>query len=132
MSPSRLVREVLAAGAKGYLLKSDASAGIVAAVSALAMHRTHFNWKVSETILEGFLRAASGGRDNDQSEPLTAREREVIQLLAEGQSNKHIARTLDISVKTVETHRASAMRKIGAHSVVDVVRYAVRNNISGI
>jgi len=126
-----LVREVLAAGAKGYLLKSDAARSIVAAVEALAARRPYFNWKVSEAILEGFLRAAAApdGR-GDGAEPLTPREREIAQLLAEGRSNKEVAGRLGISVKTVETHRSALMRKIGARTVVDIVRYAVRNRLT--
>jgi DNA-binding NarL/FixJ family response regulator len=130
----RLVREVLAAGAKGYLLKSDAARSIAAAVEALAAHRPYFNWKVSETLLDGFLRAAAaaGPDQAETAEPLTPREREVAQLLAEGRSNKEVAARLDVSVKTVETHRAALMRKIGARSVVDIVRYAVRNGLTPI
>lgn len=130
----RLVREVLAAGAKGYLLKSDAARSVVAAVEALAAHRPYFNWKVSETLLDGFLRATAAAETDEAvaTEPLTPREREVAQLLAEGQSNKGVAIRLGVSVKTVETHRASLMRKIGARSVVDVVRYAVRNGLTPI
>src|SRR3712207_5299709 len=109
----RLVREVLGAGAKGYLLKSDAARSIAAAVEALATHRPYFNWKVSETLLDGFLRAAAAAGP-DETEPLTPREREVAQLLAEGRSNKEVVARLDVSVKTVETHRAALMRKIGA------------------
>ena len=127
----QLVREVLAAGAKGYLLKSDAARSIVAAVEALAARRPYFNWKVSETILGGFLRAtAASDAQGDGAEPLTPREREIAQLLAEGRSNKEVASRLDISVKTVETHRSALMRKIGARTVVDIVRYAVRNRLT--
>jgi DNA-binding NarL/FixJ family response regulator len=129
----QLVREVLAAGAKGYLLKSDAARLIVAAVEALAAHKPFFNWKVSETILDGFLRATTAEPDQAGAvEPLTPREREIAQLLAEGRSNKEVATRLDISVKTVETHRSALMRKIGARSVVDIVRYAVRNKLTSI
>jgi DNA-binding NarL/FixJ family response regulator len=127
----QLVREVLAAGAKGYLLKSDAARSIVAAVDALAARRPYFNWKGSETILEGFLRAAAApDGQGDGAEPLTPREREIAQMLAEGRSNKEVAGRLDISVKTVETHRSALMRKIGARTVVDIVRYAVRNRLT--
>lgn len=126
----QMVREVLAAGAKGYLLKSDAARSIVAAVDALASRRPYFNWKVSETILEGFLRAAASDGQAEAIEPLTPREREIAQMLAEGRSNKEVANRLDISVKTVETHRSALMRKIGARTVVDIVRYAVRNNLT--
>jgi DNA-binding NarL/FixJ family response regulator len=126
----QLVREVLAAGARGYLLKTDASRHIVAAVDALAHHKPFFTSNVSETMLESFLRQTKAPVETIASGPITAREREIIQLLAEGHSNKRIAGTLDISVKTVETHRAAIMRKIGASSVVDIVRYAVRNKIT--
>ncbi len=129
----RLIREVLAAGAKGYLLKSDAARSVVAAVEALAAHRPYFNWKVSETILDGFLRAASAPPiESTTGEPLTPREREIVQLLAEGLSNKEVATRLAISIKTVETHRSTVMRKLDAHSVVDLVRYALRNNLTSI
>jgi DNA-binding NarL/FixJ family response regulator len=125
----QLIRDVLAAGARGYLLKSDAARFIVSAVEALAQHKPYFNWKVSETMLDAFLRstAESAGA---MSDTLTGREREIVQLLAEGKSNKQISSSLDISVKTVETHRATIMKKLNAHSVVDIVRYAVRNNLA--
>jgi DNA-binding NarL/FixJ family response regulator len=126
----QLIREVLAAGARGYLLKSDASRHIVGAVEALAQHKPFFNWRVSETILDGFLRSGSATGDHAASDPLTGREREIVQLLAEGKSNKQISARLEISVKTVETHRATIMRKLDAHSVVDIVRYAVRNKLT--
>ncbi|MBS7811850.1 response regulator [Roseococcus pinisoli] len=129
----QLIREVLAAGAKGYLLKSDAGRSVIAAIEALAAHQPYFNWKVSETILDGFLRAAApdDGTKKDQ-EPLTTREREIVQLLAEGLSNKEVAKRLELSVKTVETHRSSAMRKLDVHSVVGLVHYAVRNKLTPI
>jgi DNA-binding NarL/FixJ family response regulator len=128
----QLVRETLAAGARGYVLKSDASRNIVEAVRSLASHRPYFNMRVSETILAGYLQSVSKETQSSQKnagDPLTSREREVLQLLAEGRSNKEIARRLTIGIKTVEAHRASIMRKIGAHSLVELVRYAVRNQI---
>jgi DNA-binding NarL/FixJ family response regulator len=126
----QLIRNVLAAGAKGYLLKTDASRYIVAAIDALAHHKPFFTSNVSEAMLESFLQHGKTPETIPSSGPITAREREIIQLLAEGKSNKKISAMLGISVKTVETHRASIMRKIGASSVVDVVRYAVRNKIA--
>ncbi len=126
----QLIREVLAAGARGYLLKSDAAALIVSAIETLARHKPFFNSKVSETILDAFLRRSDA--DSPPSDPLTAREREIVQLLAEGKNNKQIAGLLGITPKTVETHRATVMRKIDAHSVVDIVRYAVRNKLTGV
>jgi DNA-binding NarL/FixJ family response regulator len=127
----QLVREVLAAGAKGYVLKSDAARLIVSAVEALAQGKPYFNLNVSAALLDAFLR----GIENDKhgmTDPLTGREREIAQLLAEGKSNKQIATLLGISLKTVESHRAAIMRKLNAHSVVDIVRYAVRNNLTSL
>lgn len=126
----QLIREVLATGARGYLLKSDAPRHIVDAVEALAQHKPFFNWKVSETMLDGFLRGEARLCERSISDPLTGREREIVQLLAEGRSNKQISLYLDISVKTVETHRATIMKKLHAHSIVDIVRYAVRNKLT--
>ncbi|MBL6459154.1 response regulator transcription factor [Belnapia sp. T6] len=125
-----LVAEVFAAGARGYLVKSDAPHHIIAAIEALAAHQPFFSARVTARLLEAFLRdrAASAGEDTAHS-ALTAREREVAQLLAEGRRSKDIARRLGVSVKTVETHRAAVMRKVGAGSIADVVRYAVRNHI---
>lgn len=124
----QLIREVLAAGARGYLLKSDGLRHIVAAVEALAQHRPYLTWKASETVLEGFLTSWSS-REDAFADPLTGREREIVQLLAEGNSSKKISALLGISVKTVDTHRVTLMRKLGAHSIVDIVRYAIRNNL---
>jgi DNA-binding NarL/FixJ family response regulator len=127
------VREVLRAGARGYLLKSDAGRDLVAAVEALQNQRTFFTTRVSQMVLDGFLdREKSGGivkTDDSTTEVLTSREREVIQLLAEGKTSKEVAVALNLSVKTAETHRTNLMRKLGLHSVADLTRYAVRNGI---
>ena len=123
----QLVRDILAAGARGYLMKSDAARYVVLAVDSLSRHKPFFTSKVSETMLESFLRA-----DTTASHPpagsLTPREREILQLLAEGNSNKKVAGLLEISVKTVETHRSTIMRKIGVNSISELIRYAIRNN----
>jgi len=129
-----VVREVLRAGARGFLLKSDAGKDLVAAVEALQLQRTFFTTRVSQMVLDGFLnrekRAIGAERDEDSStDALTSREREVIQLLAEGRTSKEVAVTLNLSVKTAETHRTNLMRKLGLHSVADLTRYAVRNGI---
>jgi DNA-binding NarL/FixJ family response regulator len=123
----QLVRTALAAGARGYLLKSDAVRNAVLAVEALAAHKPFFTSKVSEMLLEGYLCARTG--QGDASDSLSPREREVVQLLAEGKSSKRIASCLDISVKTAESHRSSIMRKLGINSIAQVVRYAVRNDL---
>jgi DNA-binding NarL/FixJ family response regulator len=119
-----LVRDVLEAGARGFLLKSDARRLLVAAVENLAAHKPFFTGKVSEALLETYL---STGKATEIV--LTSRERSVIQLIAEGHSNKKIADTLSISLKTVETHRASAMRKLNLDTTAALIRYAVRHKI---
>jgi DNA-binding NarL/FixJ family response regulator len=123
-----LIREVLSAGARGYLLKSDADRLIVAAVEALAAGKPFLNPSASVHVLDEYLRGT--GTKLAEQEPLTLREREVAQAICEGLANKEIAHRLGISFKTVESHRASLMRKIHAHSVLDIVRFAERNNIT--
>ena len=128
-----VIREVLRAGARGFLLKSDAGRDLVAAVDALQSQKTFFTPRVSQMVLDGFLNREKHpdvAYDADLSgDVLTAREREVIQLLAEGRTSKEVAVTLKLSVKTAETHRTNLMRKLGLHSVADLTRYAVRNGI---
>jgi len=129
-----VVREVLRAGARGFVLKSDAGRDLVAAVEALQLQRTFFTTRVSQMVLNGFLDrenrdTPSEWREDTATGQLTSREREVIQLLAEGRTSKEVAVTLNLSVKTAETHRTNLMRKLGLHSVADLTRYAVRNGI---
>jgi len=125
----QIVREVLAAGARGFLLKSDAGRDLVAAVEALQRRRTFFTSKVAEMMLEGYLRPHSDSDDPTGQRVLTPREREVIQLVAEGKTTKEVANVLSLSVKTAETHRTNLMRKLDLHSVADLTLYAVRNGI---
>jgi DNA-binding NarL/FixJ family response regulator len=125
-----LIREVLASGARGYVLKSDAARDLVAGVTALAQNRPFFTSSVSEIVLDGFLRTGQARRtSNDEGGRLSAREREIVQLLAEGNTNKEVASRLNISVKTVETHRSHIMQKLSLNSVSDLVRYAIRNKM---
>ena len=125
-----LVREVFRAGADGYVLKSDAGTHLIAAIDAVLAGRHFCSSKLSEWIFQGFVDAASGkAMDSPSEDALTPRERETVQLLAEGQSNKEVATVLGISVKTAETHRARVMRKLGIGSVAELVRYAIRNGI---
>ena len=98
-------------------------------MESLARHKPFFSGRVSEVILEGFLKAGSTGRPSLVSDRLTSREREIIQLLGEGNSNKEIARRLTLSIKTVETHRAAVMRKLELKSLADIIRWAIRNNV---
>lgn len=127
----QLVREVLNAGAQGYVLKSDAGRALVTAVEALLDGRPFFTSKVARIVLDGFLRSTEGVPANDPGQALSPREREIVQLLAEGKSNKEVARALGITVKTAETHRSNIMRKMEFASLSDLIRYAIRNNIVG-
>lgn len=126
-----LLRDALLAGARGYLLKTDASLHLVAAIEAVAGHKPFFSPEVSAKMLDLVLAHESPGKMSGSGGPcpLTPREREIVQLLAAGKTNREIASDLFISVKTVETHRATVMRKLGARSVVDLVHYAMRNQL---
>jgi DNA-binding NarL/FixJ family response regulator len=125
-----LVREILNAGAHGYVLKSDAGRELISAIQALRNHEPFFTSRVAQIA----LRAYRNKKPTSDAPPspggvLTSREREVLQLLAEGKSNKETASALGISVMTVETHRSNIMHKLGAHSVAELVHYAVRHKI---
>ena len=124
-----LIREVLSAGARGYVLKSDAGRHLISAVEALAHRKPFFTARVSEALLDAFLKSGAKPDDDSVFRTLTDREREIVQMLAEGQSNKEIANRLSISVKTVETHRATVMRKLNINSIVELVHYAIRNQL---
>ena len=127
----QIAREALSAGARGYVLKSDAGRDLVNAVESLRVHKPYFTPRVSQMVLDGYLKnaLADGHGGREPREVLTPREREIVQLLAEGKSNKEVASNLGISAKTTETHRANIMRKLNLHSVSDLVRYAVRNKM---
>ncbi len=126
----QLVRNMLAAGARGYVLKKDAGNILVKAVEQLLQHKPFFTSKVTELVLSGYLDPAVPATKEDASgSPLTPREREVVQLLAEGKSNKEIADVLGISVHTAETHRTNIMRKLRLRSMSELVRYAIREHI---
>jgi DNA-binding NarL/FixJ family response regulator len=127
-----LIQQVLQAGARGYLLKSDAGRDLVSAIDALRRNKTFFTPKVSQMVLEGYLDKSPKEKEPEgeaESLRLTSRQREIVQLLAEGKSSKEVAAVLGLSVKTAETHRANIMRKLDCHSVTELVRYAIRNHI---
>jgi len=126
----QLVHDLIEAGAKGYIMKSDADRDLVAAVEALSVRRTFFTPKAGEMVLNGFKKKDINPEgEHEFRNRLTIREREIVQLLAEGKSSKEVAVALGISVKTAETHRANIMRKLELHSVSELVRYAVKNQI---
>lgn len=126
-----VIREALDAGARGFVLKSDAVRDLVSAIDALQRGQMFFTPRVNELVLAGFLEKGTvSPRGAPPKFPsLTPREREVIQLLAEGKSSKEVASVLNLSTKTAETHRSNIMRKLGFHSIRDLVLYAVKNNI---
>jgi DNA-binding NarL/FixJ family response regulator len=126
----QLIREILEAGVRGYLMKSDPDRDLINALEKLANHRPFFTSKASEVMLSRFNPSEFRASTREVGrERLTVREREIVQLLSEGRSSKEVASFLGISVKTAETHRANIMRKLEIHSVSELVRYAVRNQI---
>jgi DNA-binding NarL/FixJ family response regulator len=120
-----LVQQVIEAGARGYILKDEADRVLLDAVQSLSQHKPFFSTRVSE--------AANAADSSDSAKSfrsrLTPREREILQLLAEGKSNKEVATLLNISVNTAEAHRANIMLKLDFHSLAELIMYAIRNNI---
>jgi two-component system response regulator NreC len=119
----------LSAGAKGYLLKDSAEEDLVQAVRIVAQGRPFFSPKITQTLLEDYVRQLRQRGLQDSYDLLTEREKEVLQLLAEGKSNKEVATILDLSVYTVETHRTNLMQKLNLHNTAEIVLYAVRKKI---
>lgn len=125
-----LIREILRMGIRGYMVKTDSDRDLVTAIETLAKHKPYFTTCATELILTHTQRPnANVSSPMDLGDRLTTREREIVQLVSEGKSTKEVASLLGISVKTAETHRANIMRKLQVHSVTDLVRYAVRNEI---
>jgi two-component system, NarL family, response regulator NreC len=126
-----LVHQVFEAGARSYILKTDGKEQLEAALRSLAEHKPYFTTRVGEILFSKLLGKKKSAENEDSSVPgrLTDRERETVQLLAEGKSNKDVANILGISVKTVETHRATIMKKLKLKAFSELVRYAIRNHI---
>jgi DNA-binding NarL/FixJ family response regulator len=122
-----LIADALASGAHGYVLKTDPSRQLLAAIEALSHHQPFLTPSVSDAVVHARRRKSGGARERPLL--LTTREREVVRLLAQGHPNRRVAATLGISVKTVESHRANVMRKLELGSIVDLVHYAVRNGL---
>jgi DNA-binding NarL/FixJ family response regulator len=121
------VRQSLQAGATGYLLKDADEQDLQRAVMALSVGGSYFSPSVSRLVLEGYLN--QGRHPADELEVLSDREREVLQLVAEGKSNKQVAHALDVAVSTVESHRKHIMEKLNLHNTAEMVRFAVRKGI---
>jgi DNA-binding NarL/FixJ family response regulator len=125
-----LIREAFQAGVKSFIFKSEAHTYLVEAIESLSRHKPFFTSKVSEILFADILtRSEKTPGANHPGQRLSAREREIVQLLAEGKTNKEVGDVLGISVRTAETHRASVLRKLSLDSVAALVRYAVRNKI---
>jgi DNA-binding NarL/FixJ family response regulator len=129
VNSEQVVQDCLAAGVRGWIFKSDAIDDLTPAVEELQRNKPAFSKLVSDLVMEGYLRGHNGGPVVPKVARLTSREREVLQLLGEGKTNKEISTTLDVSVKTTETHRSNMMTKLKLHSVAELVLYAVRNEI---
>jgi len=127
-----LMRDLLQAGAHGYVFKSDLSVDLVSAVEALSQHELFFTSKVAHMMYQEYVKRKASPKELESRRPLTGRQREVLQLLAQGKSNKEVASTLGISVKTAETHRAMIMRNLRLRSFSELVRYAVRHGLIGL
>ncbi len=123
-----LIQQMVKAGVRGYVLKTDAATELVQAVEALHRNRTFFTSKVAQVLMDDRQRPAKNNGE-DRALRLTPRQREIVQLLAEGKNSREIAALLGTTFKTVETHRANIMRRLECHSVTELVRYAIRNEI---
>ena len=123
-----IVHDVLQAGARGYVLKSDADENLIEAVESLRQHKPFLTSTVTEFVLDDFL-GKNEPRSGATKGALTGREREIVQLVAEGNSSREIASALGLSVKTIEAHRFNIMRKLRLRSVTELVRYAIRNRL---
>jgi two-component system, NarL family, response regulator NreC len=128
-SDEEFLIRALTAGAKGYLLKDSAEADVLRAVHAVAQGRTYFTPSIAHTLLEDYMRRLQQEGVQDRYDLLTDREREVLQLLAEGRSNKDVAALLNLSIHTIDTHRTNFMQKLGLHNTAEIVIYAMRKKI---
>jgi DNA-binding NarL/FixJ family response regulator len=125
-----MIKEMLDAGVRGYVLKSDAARDLVVAVEALQHNKTFFTSKVAEMVLDGYLKKLRTPAETESAASrITSRQREILKLLAEGKTSKEVAVALGMRVKTVETHRTNTMKRLNCHSISELVRYALRNQI---
>jgi len=124
-----LVHDVFDSGARSYIMKTDAADHLIDALKALSEHKHFFTSRISEIVFARYIQGKKTVEGAPEKSRITDREREIVQLLAEGKSSKEIATILGISVRTVETHRAAIMKKLGLKSFSELIRYAVRNKI---
>jgi two-component system, NarL family, response regulator NreC len=130
-SDEAYVLRALKAGARGYLLKESAESDLIAAIRAVNAGKAFFSPAVSRMLVEDYVRQLQDREIEDSYELLTTREREILQLIAEGRSNKEIANILNLSLYTIETHRGNLMEKLNLHTVPELILYAVRKGVIG-
>lgn len=123
------VLQALRSGAKGYLLKDAGTAELELAIKAVTRGDTYLSPAVSRHVVDDYVRRVEGDRDMSPLEKLTPRQREILQMIAEGKTTKEIARQLDLSIKTVETHRTQLMERLDLHDVAGLVRFAIRRGL---
>jgi DNA-binding NarL/FixJ family response regulator len=128
-SDKRFIQESLRAGACGYILKESAAKEVIQAIATVESGELFFSESVRDTVLHEYVEMMRGGGEASAS-PLSPREREVLQLIAEGKSTKETADTLSVSVKTVETHRKQIMDKLDLHSIAELTKYAIREGLT--
>lgn len=125
----QIVYQAFDAGARSYILKTDSALELVEAIRAAAAHKPYFTPRISEIVFSRFQTSAGKGERPLPGEILTAREREALQIIAEGKSNKELAAALNVSLRTAESHRAAIMQRLGLKSIGELIRYAIRNGI---
>jgi two-component system response regulator NreC len=128
-SDEEYIRQILRAGASGYLVKQAAPNELISAIEAIQRGESYLSPSVSKKVVQEYVQHAAGSTEEDSHERLTDREREVLQLIAEGNSTRDIAELLHMSVKTAETHRARLMRKLDIHSTAELTQYAIRKGV---
>jgi len=131
-SDRRFLSEMLKAGATAYLLKDSAFEELASAIRAVMAGQVYLSPRIADAVVEGYLHGSGGGKQPGAFAVLTSREREVLQLVAEGLATKQIASSLQVSVKTVETHRRQIMDKLDLHSVAELTKYAIREGLASI
>jgi DNA-binding NarL/FixJ family response regulator len=131
-SNRRLVLEILKAGARGYLLKDCAFEELMTAIRTIMDGKIYLSPEISDTMIKDYIRNSTQKKDGSVFSILSSREQEVLQLLAEGRTAKQIAYKLDLSVKTIETHRQKIMNKLGIHSIAEMTKYAIREGLTSL
>jgi len=131
-SDKRFVMGMLRAGAAGYLLKDCASQELANAITQVAGGKKYLSPEITGVVIDDFLQGGSAEEDKSVTSVLSAREREVLQLIAEGWSTKQIASHLYVSIKTIETHRRQIMKKLDLHSIADLTKYAIREGLTSV